>query len=36
MAAALPFVDHFLPVSRLADLEALGALLVAPSAERAA
>ena len=36
MAAALPHVDRFLPVSRLADLEALGALLAAPSVERAA
>lgn len=32
MAAALPHVDRFLPVSRLADLEALGNLLAAPAA----
>ena len=36
MAAALPSVDRFLPVSRLADLETLGALLAAPAAARAA
>jgi hypothetical protein len=36
MAAALPHVNRFLPVSRLADLESLGALLAAPAATRAA
>jgi uncharacterized protein with von Willebrand factor type A (vWA) domain len=36
MAAALPHVNRFLPVSRLADLETLGALLAAPAATRAA
>jgi uncharacterized protein with von Willebrand factor type A (vWA) domain len=34
MAAALPHVDRFLPVSRLADLETLGALLAAPAIDR--
>ena len=36
MAAALPHVDRFLPVSRVADLDALGALLAAPASARAA
>jgi uncharacterized protein with von Willebrand factor type A (vWA) domain len=36
MAAALPFVDRFLPASSVADLETLGALLAAPAASRAA
>jgi uncharacterized protein len=34
MAAALPHVDRFLPVSRLADLDTLGALLAAPTPDR--
>lgn len=36
MAAALPHVDRFLPASRLADLEALAALLAAPAPARVA
>ena len=38
MAAALPHVDRFLPAARIADLEALGALLAAaaPAPSRAA
>lgn len=36
MAAAMPFVDRFLPASSVADLETLGALLAARSIERAA
>lgn len=36
MAAALPFVDRFLPASRVADLESLGALLAGPEPARAA
>jgi uncharacterized protein with von Willebrand factor type A (vWA) domain len=36
MAAALPHVDRFLPVSRMADLDTLGALLAAPAPARAA
>jgi hypothetical protein len=36
MAAAMPFVDRFLPASSVADLETLGALLAAPAAPRAA
>ncbi len=36
MAAALPHVDRFLPAARVADLEALGALLAAPAPARAA
>ncbi len=36
MAAALPYVDRFLPASSVADLEALGALLAAPMPSRRA
>jgi hypothetical protein len=36
MAAALPYVDRFLPASSVADLEALGALLAAPMPARRA
>ena len=36
MAAALPHVDRFLPAARVADLDALGALLAAPAPSRAA
>lgn len=36
MAAALPHVDRFLPASRVADLESLGALLTTSAAARAA
>lgn len=36
MAAALPHVDRFLPASRIADLETLGAMLAAPAPPRAA
>lgn len=36
MAAAMPFVDRFLPASSVADLATLGALLTTPARRRAA